>query len=449
VATIVASTNKGLLSALKSASAGDVISLTGGTYSVNISGINKAVTVTTSGGAVFSHLAVAKSSGLTFDGVDFNAPDGNTKPFEIRASSNITVQNGDVEGVASGLGTGRGFVMTDNSDVTIQNMSFHGFQTGVFAFDIDGLEFRNNTMTNMGNDGLIAGSLFDSSISGNVIDLAVPAGRIHSDGLQFFNNAGNVASTDLVIEDNLIRTHNNWSHGIFFGNAVANNGGGASSFYQNVTIEGNTIVSGDGLGLSWAQTNGLDIHQNIVIRDPDLPANKSIPSIRVAWQSTDVEITDNVVQKKSLAADAAWQTVNKMGSNWEISDKLVAAGTTLEGARSALADLQAAPGSGAEGDVFHFVAKIGGIDSVAGVDFDGGDTVVLDGYRTGTFKGEFASADGTSVTIDSLADLKAIDQDSKAMNIHPGQYDSIAMVIHQGSAGYHLLQLQGLGSDYF
>jgi hypothetical protein len=467
VSTIVASTNSGLLSALKSASSGDVIKLAGGTYSVSISNIDKDVTITTSAGAVFSRLKVSNSSGLTFDNVDFNAATG-VQPITVRASDGITISNGDLEGVASGQGAGRGLWVSASTDFTVENMTIHGWETGLSAANVQGLTFRGNTFTNISNDAIIAGNLAGATIAGNDIDLAVPSGHRHSDGIQMWNNPPNSPSSNVVIEDNVIHTHNNWSHGIYMANAVANGGGGASSFYQHVTIEGNTVVAGDGLGLSWGQTNHLDIRENIIIKDPALLPEKSIPSIRVAWQSTDVHITHNVVEKASQAADSAWQQVGKTGSAWEVDDKIISVGSSLKAAQSAKAAMLGGEqppgddgnggGTGSDGpnigtsgaDVFRFDAT-GDKDYVRDVDFSGGDKLVLHDYAAGTFKGGSAvgaSADGTSVTIDSLADLDAVRSASPNVRVHEGVDDTIAIMIKQ-SSDVHEVRLVGLAHDFF
>ncbi len=49
----------------------------------------------------------------------------------------------------------------------------------------------------------------------------------------------------------MIRTHNAQSHGIYINNEVANRPTGtATTFFENISIDHNTIVSGDGFGIS-------------------------------------------------------------------------------------------------------------------------------------------------------------------------------------------------------
>jgi hypothetical protein len=361
-----------------------------------------------------------------------------------------------MEGVASGRGTGRGlWVGGDSTDFTVANMTIHGFETGIWAGAINGLAIRNNTIRNVSTDGIIAGNLHDGVISGNTIDLNAPSGRKHSDGIQFHNDARNTATTDLSITNNTIVTHNNQSHGIYMANNAANDGGGAASFFQNVQIKGNWVIAGDGFGISWGQTNHLDITGNIVIKDRHLLPEESVPSIRVAWPSTDVSITGNVVQKKSVPADSIWHEVNKHGANWQVSDKIIAVGSTLDAARASLAALKAAPPSDAPpqaldggADVFRFAPKIGTTEAARGIDFAAGDTIELHDYAKGTFSGAFASPDGTSITIDSLAELRETARAPTAVATFEAKNDALALVIHQDD-GNHQVRLIGLAHDYF
>ncbi len=145
MATVNVSTNSQLLSALKSTSSGDVINLANGHYSLSLNSFSKAVTITSAGSAVFDHLELVKSSHLKIDGVDFNAPNGVEKPFIVRLSSDITIRNGDMEGVASGYGEGKGIWVNQTSGFTFENMNLHGFSMGAFLAGIDDLTFRNNT----------------------------------------------------------------------------------------------------------------------------------------------------------------------------------------------------------------------------------------------------------------------------------------------------------------
>ena len=226
--------------------------------------------------------------------------------------------------------------MQNATDFTLENMTMHGFSTGMFLDGVDGITLRNNDLIDLAWDGIIGGDIHHAVFSGNVISLDIPSGRKHSDGFQFWNVGSNLPSTDMLIEDNVIQAHNNQSHGIYMANAIANNGGGAGSFFQDVVIRGNTIISGDGLGLSWGQTDHLDIHGNIVLDDPTLPADRTSPSIRVHYSATDVSITGNVTHKAPAAADANWQP-HVMSGAWTVANNpIIRIGASLAEAQALL-----------------------------------------------------------------------------------------------------------------
>jgi hypothetical protein len=294
MATITVSSSSALSAALRSAASGDTIALATGHYTLDASGSSKALTITSAGAAVFDSLNLSRMANLTIDGVDFNGADGVMNAFRVWGSDNITIRNGDMEGVASGEGLGRGLLVQADTNFTMQNMTMHGFSTGVYIDGVNGITLKDNHLVDLAWDGIIGGDIHHAVFSGNDISLDIPAGRLHSDGFQFWNVGTNKPSNDMLIEDNVIRAHNNASHGIYMANAIANGGGGANTFFQDVVIRDNTIVSGDGLGLSWGQTNHLDIHGNIVLRDPTLPADRTTPSIRVHYDATDVSIKGNV-----------------------------------------------------------------------------------------------------------------------------------------------------------
>ncbi|MFO1208629.1 MAG: right-handed parallel beta-helix repeat-containing protein [Amaricoccus sp.] len=461
MANISVSTTSALKSALKSAANGDVITLNGGHYTLDVSGLSKAVTITSNGSAVIDEMNLSKVSNLTIDGVDFNGIDGAARALRIYGSNNVTIKNGDLEGVASGFGAGKGLAVQTSSNVTVENMTIHGFDTGIRVSRTDGVKLLNNTLTNMSHDGIDASEVHGAVISGNSISLDIPlnAEAKHTDGIQMWNLKGMAASTDVLIEDNFITTHNKQSHGIFMGNAAANQGGGAGTFFQNVVIQDNTIVSGDGLGLSWGQTNHLDINHNIILFDTALTFERSLPSIRVSVGATDVSVTGNITHKVPQAADSNWQT-KPTPAEWNITgNTLVALGTTLTAAQALLAAANGGSSGGKSAGLVAFAADTdtlrqadtfsfdshGKTDVVRGLDFDAGDRIVLHDFAAGTFG---SGRHGTGAIIGSLDDLKALDQASSAVSVHAGRGDTLVIDIDQPGHD-HAIRLVGMAHEYF
>ncbi len=450
MATIQVSTSGALKSALSSAASGDTIVLSGGHYALDASGSSKVITIASNGAAVFDSVNLSRMSNLTFDGVDFNGADGVKNAFRVWGSDNITIRNGDMEGVASGFGLGRGLLVQSSSDFTLANMTLHGFNIGLYLDGVDGITLKNNSLVNLSQDGVIGGDIHHAVFSGNSISLDIPSGQLHSDGFQFWNVGSNQPSTDMLIENNVIQAHNSQSHGIYMNNEFASAGGGAGSFFQNVVIKGNTIVTGDGLGLSWAQTNHLDIQGNIILRDPGLPANRESPIVRVHYAATDVSITGNVTHKLPAASEANWQP-HVTSAAWTIADnKIVPVGTTLAEARALLHPTDPGPGNG-QPDLFRLDA-LGPTDVIDKLDFTEGDVIELFGYKGGVFHAQKGGND-LVVTVkgaflDSLDDLRELDAASEGVHIRQGSNDTLVMDIDQ-PAGVHSIEMLDIAHLYF
>ncbi len=468
MATIKVSSSSALSAALKSAGNGDTISLASGHYNLSASGGSKAVTITSEGNAVIDSLNLSRVSNLTIDGVDFNGEDGLKNAFRVWGSDNITIRNGDMEGVANGYGLGRGLLIQADTNFTFENMTMHGFSTGVFIDGVDGLVMRNNHLVDLAWDGIIGGNIHNAVFTGNSISLDIPAGRKHSDGFQFWNVGSNKPSDHIRIEDNVIRADNTQSHGIYMANAIANGGGGANTYFSDVVIKGNTIISGDGLGLSWGQTDNLDIQDNIVLKDTSLPAGRGAPQIRVHYNATDVSITGNYTHQAPSGADANWQP-HATNNGWTIANnKIVPVGTTLAdvtGPTSPPPPPPPAPppptspppppppvqsGNG-QADHFRFDAA-GPTDVVNRLDFGEGDTIELYNYKGGTFHaqkgGNVLVVTIKGAIIDSMADLHELEAASDAVHIRQGSNDTLVMDIDQ-PAGVHSIEMTNMAHLYF
>ena len=83
-------------------------------------------------------------------------------------------------------------------------------------------------------------------IEGNSVEMN-GKGVAHRDTIQFWNRDVNDPSRDIVIRGNTLIAADA-THGIYMANDVAHQGGDLDSFYQNITIENNTIKSGQVLG---------------------------------------------------------------------------------------------------------------------------------------------------------------------------------------------------------
>jgi hypothetical protein len=442
MATIKVSSNSGLASALRSARGGDTIDLASGHYALSLKNSTKDLTITSSKAAVIDSMRLDTVSNVTISGVDFNGRDGEAKAFVVRASSNVTIRNGDMEGVASGYGEGKGLWVGQTKGFTLDNMTLHGFSTGAHFVGMTDLVVRNNTFTNIKWDGIIAGQLNGARFVGNDIDLHSTPGLLHSDGMQFWNTGVNKPSSDILIQDNVIQTHNKPSHGIYMANAVANGSGHSNAFFHNVTIHDNTVLNGDGFGIAWGQTAGLHITDNIILRDLAVTSagtRGNVPHILVHNDSTGVTVTGNYTHMQPWPANAQWQQT-KGEPGWNVTgNHIVPTGTRL-------ADIDHSGGH-----TYRFDA-IGAADVVSGLDFGGGDVIELYNYPGGTFHAQRGGND-LKVTIhgavlDSTADLRELDAASNAVTIHRGSGDTLVIDIDQPT-GAHSLHLLEFAHAYF
>jgi hypothetical protein len=466
------SSNAGLQDALRSARGGDEIELSGGSYSLSMRNVSYSSDVTITGsGARFDEIDLVKVSNLTFDGVDMVAK-GSGKSFAFNDTSNVTIRDADIEG----SGGGHGLWLAQGDDFTLENSTIDGFNVGIYALGVTGLDIRGNEVSNISTDGMILGKIHDASIANNDISLNTGNGTKHTDGIQLWNTGSNDPASNVSITGNYIVTNNTASHGIYAGNGNGN--GNSSTHFKDIEIRDNTIVSAQLSGIAVGETSGLDIVGNTVLQDTDFRSNSEIriPLIRVASDSRDVTITGNVTHETPAASGNNWQELDTPGA-WNVSNnKIVAIGTTTKGAPSASDKSEApsktppvAPDTGGDSDGGSSGGGNGKADSIRfdgddvsrspsvidSFDFGEKDKIVLIDYAKGTFKGKVGgnkldvSSDGTYAKIDSLADLQELESRSSAVDILRGSNDTLIIEVAQKGEPDHLIHLAGYADDYF
>lgn len=256
MATYNVSNQSQLKSALNSAKGGDNIVLKSGNYgSLSVSGekYSSAVKITSessSNEAVFSKISLTNVSNLTFDNI------------ELKGST------------SGGYGVGTGMRISSSSNVTVQNSDFTSFNKGIENWADTNLKILNNKMSNIGYDGIVVGHTQGVLIQGNDISLHAH-GDIHRDVIQFYNQGSKAPASNIIIKDNLLRSDDGVSHGIYFGNADTK-GGNTSEFYKNITIEGNTIKTGHMIGIGIGGAEGVSIRGNAVLQSEDFFSKKTV-----------------------------------------------------------------------------------------------------------------------------------------------------------------------------
>jgi hypothetical protein len=290
-------------------SGADSIELNSGTYTLKMNGVDAhgAVITEVDGANVsFGKVELRNMHNLTFDGITFKLP-AVTKGFVVAGSDNITVQNSDISG--STAQNTKGFFVNSTDHFSLIDNTITGFATSMAYSGDDNLTVQGNTIHGMSWDAFIAGGIHNALIAENDISMSIPKGRLHTDGLQFYNNGGSPLS-DVTIRDNVIDT-NGRSHGIYMGNNDAHTGGGARAFWSNISITGNTIHTTNVLGIAVGETNGLDIIGN------------DASGIRVRYNSTDVDISDNHLTSAPSASTTNWAKTSHHSSSWHIEGNTV------------------------------------------------------------------------------------------------------------------------------
>lgn len=444
MATIKVSGQAQLLSALKSAHAGDTLSLAGGNYgSINIPRASNggAVTITSasdSNQAVFQNIKGSKLSNFTIDNVKFDGP--------------------------GGAGGGVGLTISGSTNVKVINSDFTDYKIASFLYSIEGLTVSNNTFARMYHDAMDFTEITNGVISKNVYrESNSQPGYTHKDFIQFWTNAqfDQGASKNVKIVGNSFYSADKQTHGIFINNEVG------TEKYQNIYIADNYLKSSHTHAITVDYANALEIRNNTIIKD-----GGSTPVINVTPDSTNVKIISNTVPSVPDQGNSSWTVQNNketisnayhwtdgksgapvknvVGSGSSASAPANDTTTTTSSNTTTSSDL----GNG-HADEFRFDgAKLtgGATKTVSGIDFSEGDKIVLVNYDNGTIKDVeggnlvWNNSAGTYVKIDSVADLHEIVNASSKISAKVSG-DVLTLDVAQNDGVHHIV-LNGLGHDY-
>lgn len=328
MSTIVSVTNLSeLYSALSTAKSGEIIELAGGNYGKmdlsKKSGFDltfpSEVTITSAdpeNPAIFSGLDIREASNLTFDGVtfDYTFEAGDKiyyRPFSISSSEDITIRNSTFDGdlasgvsdVDDGYGFAVGLSVRGSQGVNVENNEFFEFYRGAVISESGDVVVSGNDIHSIRMDGLNFAQIDSAIIEDNYIhDFRGSKESLdHSDMIQFWTNGTDSPSSDIVIRGNLLDIgEGSATQSIFMRNDLVDRGmAGTEMFYQNITIEENTIVNGHAHGITVGETDGLVINNNTVLHaDGDTPdgldPQVEIPRINVAVDSKNVTLNSNI-----------------------------------------------------------------------------------------------------------------------------------------------------------
>lgn len=292
MAIITVSSSAALLSAVKSASDGDVIQLTAGHYGkLSLSGINFAqgITVTSADPdqvAVLSGLKVTGSSGLNFDQLEFSLdPADKYFPILVGTSRDVHFSNLDVHGLRDGDPSFEAMAMMirDSRDVSVTGSRFEELHHAVNFLDSAEVTVTGNSFRTIRSDGIRGGGTDDLVISGNYFTDFYPVGADHPDAIQLWTTNTETSARNITITGNVVeRGNGDIIQGIF----LRDQSGGERP-YQNVTISDNIVLGGMYNGISVGNANGLVMTDNVVGAFADQKSWLRIDN------STGVELTGN------------------------------------------------------------------------------------------------------------------------------------------------------------
>jgi chitodextrinase len=341
--TITVSTSAELYKALAGATGGETILLASGDYGNFSLGVKSGFDITfpstvkiasasSDHPAVFTGIALNGAANLSIDNVvfDYTAGGDNTqrdRPNQVNGCTNISITNSTFDGdtahdaaeTANGYGTGIGLSVRGGEGITIQNNDFYAWHRGAVFDSTTNLKVIGNEVHDIRSDGMDYVNVQNVLIEDNYLHdfRASYASGDHRDMIQFWTSGTKTPSTDITIRGNVLDIGDgSYTQSIFMRNEMVDSGqAGKEMYYQNVVIENNTIYNGHLHGITVGETNGLVISGNSVLQSKDgsNPADSDsalwTPSIRVATNSSDVEIIGNAVATITGYSDQSGWTV--------------------------------------------------------------------------------------------------------------------------------------------
>ena len=328
MATVTVSNSTALLSALNAAHAGDTILLAPGSYShITIANYNKGGTVNIASAsaaneAVLNGFTITNSTGLNFSNLVMSTANYTSgSPYSVYGSSNMTFNNlnfhGAVGGVAANQATG--LYINGTTNVTVSNSTFNNLYTGLGEDNNTNVKILNKSFTNLGDDGVDNSGSNGVLISGNSFTDFQTAAGIHADSIQFWTNGQTHSASNITITNNtMIQGTGSEFQGIFMTDNVGD------LPYQNVTITGNTIHGGQFNGIVVDHANNVVASGNTLFAVIDPTAVNPAQPRLIIDGVTNATVTNNIAAQYEILGDTGLTT-----SNNGVSGYLTATNTQL------------------------------------------------------------------------------------------------------------------------
>jgi Bacterial TSP3 repeat len=307
-----------LSNAISGAASGAVLCLEGGTWSFDLSNVDKSSTVTVSSAegttATLGHSQLSKSSNLRFQDLHFT--DGIDL---LGSSSQIEILDSEFTGEYGVHANGEDASHhTAVSDVTIEGNYMHDFDfsgsegvTGGYGITVvNGVEhftIRGNTIESVANDYIQSASPVDFTVDGNTFlgpSLRYGHSSVHQDLWQIFGGGDDVVFTDNVARNTGTNESLLFQEGTFHNTVVENNllindsDGYTCQIYQQqgLVFRHNTIVDShwgclfrDNGGTAGS---GYQVDHNIFVGTEDNP-DLSTQSRASGWGTYDYNVSED------------------------------------------------------------------------------------------------------------------------------------------------------------
>ncbi|KDE39244.1 putative RTX toxin [Nitrincola lacisaponensis] len=262
-------------------------------------------------------LVINGSQNIAFEHVifDYNFNDDDKiyyRPFRVMSSVGVSISDSVFDGdlarnvsdVDDGYGYAVGLSVRGSSDITITDTSFFDFHVGAVFSSTNNIVFHRNRLERIRMDGLTFAQVSDVEITENIIknfNRSIESSD-HADMIQFWTQRTTEPSKNILIAKNILDSSEGWyTHSIFMRNELVDTGrADYEMFYRNINIIDNVVINAHIHGIYVGATDGLNISNNTVVRNPASQGvrdnlNLWTPRISVYPESLNVEIERNMV----------------------------------------------------------------------------------------------------------------------------------------------------------
>jgi preprotein translocase subunit YajC len=346
MATLVVANQAELETAIRNVKGGDTILLQAGTYAdLNMTHsstrnykFTETVTIKSAdpnNRAVVNELFLLGIKNVVISDIDFDyngtqAPNTASwqlgQPFYVENAGGLVLDQLSIDGHrVNGYGTGTGLRIKGSTDVTVSNVEMNDFKIAMNVATSSNVTIKDNSITEMSQDGLYLGALNDVLIENNYIgdfNSATPTSPTNKDGIQFYTNSTTAASDGVTIRGNTFESESLRQNITILNEAYK--AGDLTTYHRDILIEDNYIRSANTQGVTVAHSDGVIIRNNTVAYDSNQIVTQ-IPLINVSTTSLNVNVSDNTIYGVDDAPENA--TTITVGTQAE----LLAALTSVRG----------------------------------------------------------------------------------------------------------------------